>query len=185
MFFHYAVSMDKDLILSDPDLKNIYDKMLDYLSKNDMAEARLVDRVHRLQLRYPRSERYRNYSKENCRIVIPLLREEGYVDEERYARRVFDSLKDKKDGLRAIRQKMLRRQISAAVVDDLLRRFTEATRQDLTKITEAARKKLGQLCNRFAADPVKKFQIRQKLYAWLAMKGYSSEEIASISRKIF
>ncbi|MEK7584132.1 MAG: RecX family transcriptional regulator [Patescibacteria group bacterium] len=177
--------MDTEHILSDPDLKNIYDKMLDYLSKNDMAEARLVDRVHRLQLRYPRSERYRRYSKENCRVVIPLLREEGYVDDERYARRVFDSLKDKRDGLRMIRQKMLRRQIKVTVVDELLKKFSEAVRQDLTKITEAARKKLHQLRDKYASDPVKKFQIRQKVYAWLAMKGYSSEETASISRKIF
>ena len=176
--------MDKGYLFSDPDLKNIYDKMLDYLSKNDMAEARLIDRVHRLQLRYPKSERYRRYSKDNCRIVIPLLREEGYVNEERYARRVFDSLKDKRDGLRAIKQKMLRRQIDAAVVDDLLRRFLETERQDLSKIIEAARNKLDRLRSRYASDPVKKFQIKQKFYAWLAMKGYSSEEIASISRKI-
>lgn len=176
--------INRDSIFKEQHLKNIYNKMLDYLSKSDMAEQRLVDRIERLKLRYPHSKRYELYTKANAWKVIPLLREDGYVDEERFAGRVFESLKDKKDGLRMIKRKMLSRQIKAEVVEKTINEFVRSERhQDLTKITRAAKDKYSRLNDKFGKDPVKKYQIRSKLYAWLAMRGFDAGEAAKIIEK--
>lgn len=176
---------DVNRILSDPDLKHIYDKMLEYLGQGDMAEKRLVSRIERLRIRYPKTARYEHYTAAYAWKVIPLLREQDYINEERYAQRLFNALKDKRDGLRALRRKMLRRDIQQEVVDRIIRSFEESgAEQDLAKIITAAREKLRALKEKYGADPVKKHHIRSKLYAWIAMRGYSSEDFAKIWEKI-
>jgi len=173
--------IDRDSLFNEQHFKNIYLKMLDYLSKNDMAEQRLVDRINRLKIRYPASKRYELYTKVNAWKIIPLLREDGYTDEERFAARVFDSLKDKKDGLHMIRRKMLYRQINPKVVEQIVNIFVNSEhRQDLSKITHAAKEKYRNLQKKFDQDPVKKHQIKSKLYAWLAMRGFDSHEATRI-----
>src|SRR3989344_3758313 len=176
---------DGNVPFSDPDLKNIYLKMLDYLSSGDMAEQRLIDRVVRLRLRYPHAERYRNYTVENARKVLPALRRDGYLDEERYARHVLEKLKDKRDGLRSIQRKMLSRKIERDLVTRLLQEFEQTgEKQNLDKIIAAAQGKKERLIEKFGSHPKKKYQIRAKLYSWLAMRGYSSEESSEILKKL-
>jgi SOS response regulatory protein OraA/RecX len=180
-----STSEDDRGAISDQDLRNIYLKMIDYLSQADMAEQRLVDRIVRLKKRYPTTRKYDRYTAENARAVLPLLRQEGYLNEERYARRLFDFLRDKRDGLPAIRRKMLSRRIQRQLVEKILSEFESAEiGQDLERITAAARARLSALRKKFGAHPQKKYQIRSKLYAWLALRGFSTHEIASISKEI-
>lgn len=168
-------------LLDDQNLKNIHSKMIDYLADGDMAEKRLVDRIVRLRLRYLDSKRYIGYTAENAKLVIPLLREEGYVNEERYAHNLFENLKDKKDGLRSIKRKMLHRQIKPEIVTAIMEEFEESGRTlDLTKIRALAKAKLARLNEKYGSDRVKKYQIRGKMYAWLSTRGYGPAEIAEI-----
>lgn len=172
-------------LLSDIDLKHMYDKMLEYLADGDMSEKRLVTRIERLRIRYPESKRYARYTSDNAWKLMPIFRENGYINEERYAQRLFDSLKDKRDGMRLIRRKMLRRDIRPDVIHTVCSSFEESgTEQDLSKIVAAATAKLRLLTAKYGSDPVKKYQIRSKMYAWLAMRGYEVEERAKIWQKI-
>ncbi|MBI4090561.1 MAG: RecX family transcriptional regulator [Candidatus Komeilibacteria bacterium] len=177
--------MNDSKLLADPDLKNMYDKMLEYLADGDMAEKRLVNRIERLRLRYPETKRYDRYTSDTAWQLIPLLRENGYINEERYAQRLFDSLKDKKDGLRLIRRKMLRRDIRPEIVGQICSTFEgSGSEQDLSKIVAATTAKFLSLTEKYGSDPIKKYQIRSKIYAWLAMRGYGVEESATIWQKI-
>lgn len=171
--------------LSDPDFRHMYDKMLEYLADGDMSEQRLVNRIERLRIRYPESKRYVRYTSDNAWKLIPMLRESGYINEERYAQRLFDSLKDKRDGLRLIRRKMLRRDIRPEVIGQICSSFEESgAEQDLTKIIAVTQTKLRLLTAKYGFDPIKKYQIRSKMYGWLAMRGYGVGESAKIWQKI-
>ena len=167
-------------LLDDPNLKNMYLKMVDYLSQGDMSEARLVNRIDRLRLRYPTTERYRGYTKENAWKVIPLLRERGFINEERFARNVLSALRNKYDGLRAIRRKMLNREIQTELVDHLIKEYELSEKQDLTNITERARQKYERLTEKFKNQSHWRHMVNQRMYAWLSMRGFSPEEISAI-----
>jgi regulatory protein len=118
-------------------------------------------------------------------VVIDYLREKGLINDRRYAERLFELLKDKKDGMRAIRRKMLARQIPSRVVDAVLKDFREnGGTQDLERIIDAARVKLQKLNAKYGKDPVKKYQVNSKLYAWLAMRGFGPDESREILRKL-
>lgn len=170
----------------DQDLKNIYHKMIDYLSTADMSETRLVNRVCRLKKLYPDSERYRNYTEENCRKVIGVLREEGLVNEQRYAERLFHSLRDKKDGLYVLRRKMLQRAIQKNIVDAIIHEFTTSgDSQDLSMIVEATKAKKSILQKKYANDAQKDRKVRFALQSWLVLKGYRQDDISAILSRIY
>jgi SOS response regulatory protein OraA/RecX len=158
--------------------------MLEWLAAGEVSEQRLIDRIIRLKHLYPDTVRYVFYTKQNAEKVIEVLRKQGLVDDHRYALRLFELLKDKKDGLRAIRRKMLTRKFPSTLVDEIISDFKQTGKhQDLEKIIAVARIKYQRLQEKYGADPKKKYQIRPKLYAWLAMRGYGSEESKVILEK--
>lgn len=169
----------------DQDLKNIYTKMLEWLSVGEVSEKRLVDRIVRLKRLYPDTVRYAFYTEKNAKIVVDYLREQDLVNDQRYTERLFELLKDKKDGLRAIRRKMLNRQLPKSAVDAVLKDFHQSGgKQDLERITAAATAKLAKLQSKYGNDPKKKYQIRSKLYAWLAMRGFGPEESSLVLKRL-
>lgn len=176
--------MPNNQTFEDEDLQHIYQKMLEWLSIGAVSEQRLVDRIVRLRRLYPETYRYRNYTRENAGAVTKYLKQQGLVDDRRLAERLFELLKDKKDGLRAIRRKMLARKLPVKIVDAVLKEFTEqGIMQDHEKILAAVRLKHARLKEKYGADPKKKYQIRPKLYAWLAMRGYNPDESSEILKK--
>ncbi len=169
----------------DPDLQHIYQKMLAWLADGEVSEKRLVDRIVRLKKLYPDTIRYVFYTKENAQKVVEKLCQQGLVDDRKYAARLFELLKDKKDGMRVIRRKMMSRKLPMHIVDDVLKEFEEnGGKQDLEKITSAAKIKYQRLHEKYGADPKKKYQINSKVYAWLALKGFNPDESRHILDKI-
>jgi len=167
-------------IQNNTDLKNIYNKILDYLSKRDYSEEKLIQKITDLKKHYPRSRRYQNYNRENAEIALVLIKEYGYLDEERYARNLFDCLINKKDGLQRIKQKMLNRLIKKNIIDQLINDFQKESKQDLTRIIELTKTKRGQLEKKYKNDRIKTIQIKPKLYLFLQQKGYTGDEIKRI-----
>lgn len=166
-------------------LRLIRAKMIEYLSKADMAEQRLVDRIVRLRIRYPHTERYRGYTKENARRVIEDLRADGLVNEERFAAAVFTGLLDRYDGPALIRQKMMRRQISGVVVNRIVREYESAGQtQNYERIIARAQKKAGSIQKKVKHRPGKEAIVRQRLYQWLRGRGYRHDECMHIIKMI-
>jgi SOS response regulatory protein OraA/RecX len=176
--------MPSNQTFEDPDLKHIYQKMLEWLSVGEVSEQRLIDRILRLKRLYPDTVRYVFYTKANAQKVVEYLRDQGLVDDRRYATRLFELLKDRKDGLRAIRRKMLARKLPKGIVDEVLNDFEQSGQsQDLEKIIALTRVKYERLHTKFGTDSKKKYQIRSKLYAWLAMRGFRPEDSKGIIEK--
>ncbi len=176
--------MSERRIFQDEDLQHIYQKMLEWLSDGEVSERRLIDRIVRLKRLYPDSVRYVFYTQKNAEKVIEVLRKQDLVNDRRYASRLFELLKDKKDGMRAIRRKMLSRKLPANIVDQVLGDFQNSgQQQDLRKVIALTRSKYQRLQEKYGADPKKKYQIRPKLYAWLAMRGFGLEESKVILEK--
>lgn len=113
-------------IQNNPDLKNIYNKMLDYLSKRNYSEEKLIQKIINLKKYYPYSQRYQNYNRENAEIALSLVKEYGFLNEEQYGRNLLDCLVNKKDGLMRIRQKMLNRLIKKDVVEKIISKFKKS-----------------------------------------------------------
>lgn len=171
----------REQILSDPATHALYQTMLRYLSKGDASKERLRDRIKRLQLRYPKTIRYQGYTPERVEMIIKILEDDDLINETRYAERVFESLRDKYNGMRLIRQKMLARKIDSTVVNNTIKSF-EATGQgqDLQRIIVRAEKKYETLLLKRKGERGASTRARQDLYQWLSLRGYGSDEIQSI-----
>lgn len=177
--------MTLDLFDQNPDLKRLRVKALAYLAQADMAEKRLVKRLTRLPKLFPRAPRYASFTAENAWKIVDGLRQEGLVDEKRFAEKVLHNLKDRRDGWRTIRLKMLRRDIQPTVVDEVMGRFkVSEQKQDLNKIIASATVKFGRLLEKSSNDPKRKSQVKPKLYAWLAMRGYDGDDIKEIIKHV-
>ena len=171
-------------IQNNTDLKNIYNKMLDYLSERDYSEEKLIQKIMDLKKHYPRSRRYQNYIRENAEKALSLVKEYGFLNEERYTRNLLDYLINKKDGLRLIRQKMLNRLIKKDIVEKIIDEFRKESEQDLTRIIELTKSKREQLQKKYKNDWIKTAQINAKLYLFAQQKGYTNDEIKKILSEI-
>ncbi|PKL72093.1 hypothetical protein CVV26_02990 [Candidatus Kuenenbacteria bacterium HGW-Kuenenbacteria-1] len=167
-------------IQSNVDLKNIYNKMLDYLSKRNYSEKKLIQKIIDLKKYYPYSQRYQNYTRENAKIAMALVKEYGFLNENQYARNLLDYLINKKDGLRRIRQKMLNRLIKKEIVEKTINEFQKKSKQDLTRIIELTKLKREQLQKKYKGDWKKTAQINNKLYLFIQQKGYTNDETKEI-----
>ncbi|MFH1838587.1 MAG: RecX family transcriptional regulator [Candidatus Kuenenbacteria bacterium] len=166
------------------DLKNIYNKMLNYLSKRNYSEEKLIQKIINLKKYYPHSQRYQNYIRENAEIAISLIKEYGFLNEEQYARNLLNYLINKKDGLMRIKQKILNRLIKKNIVEKIINEFRKKSNQDLTRIIELTKLKREQLQKKYKNDWKKIAQINSKLYLFIQQKGYISDEIEKILLKI-
>ncbi|MBI4652829.1 RecX family transcriptional regulator [Candidatus Kuenenbacteria bacterium] len=162
------------------DLKNIYNKLLDYLSKRNYSEEKLIQKIINLKKYYPHSQRYQNYNRENTKIAISLIKEYGFLNEKEYARNLLNYLINKKDGLKRIRQKMLNRLIKKDIVKKTISEFRKKFKQDLTRIIELTKLKREQLQKKYKNDWKKTSQINNKLYLFLQQKGYNGDEITEV-----
>jgi SOS response regulatory protein OraA/RecX len=162
------------------DLKNIYNKILNYLSKRNYSEEKLIQKIINLKKYYPLSQRYKNYNKENAKIAISLIKEYGFLNEKEYTRNLLNFLINKKDGLGRIRQKMLNRLIKKDIIEKTINEFRKKFKRDLTRIIELTKLKREQLRKKYKNDWKKIVQINNKLYLFLQQKGYEWDEITEI-----
>lgn len=169
---------------SPEDYQHIREKLLDYLSRQGFSERKLLKKVIDLKRRYPRTKRYRFYATEHIQKVIDELKETGLIDDRKYAKDVLRQLRDRKDGIHRIRVKMYQRMIPKDIIQEVLQAWQEmGTKQDYTAIIRDAKRKYERLLEKY---PSKKdrYTINTKLYAFLAQKGYTPDEVKEILNKI-
>lgn len=168
---------------SPEDYQHIKEKLIDYLSRQGFSERKLLKKVTDLKRRYPRTKRYLFYTPEHIQKVINELKSSGVIDDRKYAQDVLRQLRDRKDGIHRIRQKMHQRMIPAPIIEDVLQEWQESgAKQDYSAVIRDAKRKYERLCEKY---PSKKdhYTINTKLYAFLAQKGYTPDEVKEIVRK--
>lgn len=160
---------------------HIREKIIDYLSRQGFSERKLFLKVTNLRKRYPTTARYAGYIGSNVQEVLNDMRREGLIDDASYARDVLRQLKDKKDGPERIRQKLYRRLIPKEIIELVMSEFLrEGYVQDFTSIIRETRRKEKELQRKFGASKESSHLIWQKLYAFLAQKGYYPDDIKKI-----
>ncbi|PIR93721.1 hypothetical protein COT97_05135 [Candidatus Falkowbacteria bacterium CG10_big_fil_rev_8_21_14_0_10_39_11] len=168
------------------DFANIYNKLLDYLSRQDHSEAKLVEKVTNLKKYYSKTRRYDNYTRENVEYVIEILKKKGILNEVRNLERMLELSLDQVYGIRRIEQKMYTRKYKKENIKKVL---TEHRRSEYNfnyeKIEALVNKKRSDLKKKYEGDKEKLYQIKTKLYAFLAQKGFEGEEIKLILNKIY
>jgi len=162
------------------DFNNIRQKIIDYLSRQGFSERKLLQKVTDLKKNYPKTKRYFFYTRPNVQKVIDEMKQEGYIDDLKYAKDVLRQLKDRKDGIQRIRQKMYRRLIPEKIISEVLGRWQQqGTKQDYSIIVRNAMQKKKRLEEKY---PGKKneYDRNQRMYAFLAQKGYLPDDIDKI-----
>ncbi len=173
------INMIENLPTSE-DYQHIKEKLIDYLSRQGFSERKLLQKVTDLKKNYPRTKRYLFYTTQNVQKVINELKNQGYIDDQKYAKDVLRQLKDRKDGIQRMRQKMYTRLIPVNIINEVLGNWKElGSKQDYSIIIRDAKRKYERLCEKY---PTKKdkYTIQTKLYAFLAQKGYGPDEIKNI-----
>lgn len=166
------------------DFQHIKEKLIDYLSRQSFSEAKLIQKVADLKRRYPKTKRYFFYTEENIKKVIEELRNLGYIDDRKYAEGILRQLKDRKDGIQRIRQKMYTRLIPSSIINEVLGEWQDdGAKQDYTTIIRDAKRKYERLCKKHPSK-AEKYTVQTKLYAFLAQKGYTPDQIKEIIEKI-
>ena len=166
------------------DYQHIKEKLIDYLSRQGFSERKLLQKVTDLKKNYPRTKRYLFYTAQNVQKVIDELKKDGYINDRKYAKDVLRQLKDRKDGIQRIRQKMYTRLIPSKIINEILGEWQEmGLKQDYTFIIRDAKRKYERLCEKFPSKK-DKYTIKTKLYAFLAQKGYGPDEIKKIINKV-
>ncbi len=169
---------------SPEDYQHIKDKLYDYLSRQGFSERKLLQKVTDLKRRYPRTKRYLFYTPVHIQKVINELKATGVINDQKYAQDVLRQLRDRKDGIHRIRQKMRQRLIPAPIIEKVLQTWQQSgVKQDYAAIICDAKRKYERLREKY---PSKKdrYTIQSKLYAFLAQKGYAPNEVKEIIGKL-
>lgn len=169
---------------SPEDYQHIKDKLLDYLSRQGFSERKLLKKVTDLKRNYPRTKRYEFYMSKYVQQVIDELKELGYIDDRKYAQAVLRQLRDRKDGIHRIRVKMYQRLIPKDIINEVLEAWQEkGTKQDYTAIIRDAKRKYERLLEKYSSKK-DRYTINSRLYAFLAQKGYTPDEVKEIVSKV-
>lgn len=164
---------------------HIREKIIDYLSRQGFSERKLLRKVTDLRTRYPYSQRYAGYISRNVQEVLDEMKKEGIVNDASYAREVLRQLQDKKDGPARIRQKLFTRLLPKEIIESVMREFSEkGFQQDFSKIIRDVKRKHKDLELKLGHSQKARYVIWQKLYAYLAQKGYYPEDIRKIMHEV-
>ena len=112
--------------------------------------------------------------------VISEMESFGYLNDKKFALEFCKELSRKAYGPRLIRQKMYQRGLDGSLINEIVQEFTESKQDNDEELLRLAQKKLKSLHRE--TDEFKK---RQKLYRFLAGKGWGGGEINRVIEKIF
>ncbi|PIT87565.1 MAG: hypothetical protein COU31_02260, partial [Candidatus Magasanikbacteria bacterium CG10_big_fil_rev_8_21_14_0_10_40_10] len=175
----YEVKMFCDM--NQETYSHIREKIIDYLSRQGFSERKLFKKVTDLRKRYPSTARYAGYIGSNVQQVINDLKLEGVINDESYARDVLRQLKNKKDGPECIRQKLYCRLIPKETIELVMAEFSQSGfSQDFVSIIRETRRKKDELRKKLGTGKKAGYVLFQKLYAFLAQKGYYPDDISKI-----
>jgi len=161
------------------DYQYIKDKILDYLSIQDYSEAKLLQKVLLLKQRYPKTKRYKNYTKPNIEFVIKRLVELKVIDEIRFLENLIYSSLASKYGIKKIQQKMYIKMYKRSNIEKILAKYNEdKPEKDFTKITTLTKFKKDTLLRKYPNEST--YDIDKRLFNFIAQKGFEYEEIKEI-----
>jgi SOS response regulatory protein OraA/RecX len=166
------------------DYQHIKKKIIDYLSRQGFSERKLLQKVTDLKKHYPTTARYRFYTPVHVQKVLDELKGLGLVDDYKFAQSILNQLKDRKDGLYRIKEKMRRRLITQTVIDGVLKEWKQSGQgQDYTAIVRETKRKHDRIKEKFPSSK-KEYEVRRRLYAFLGQKGYVTDEIKRILNRV-
>lgn len=128
---------------------------------------------------YSRKELYKkllnNYSEETCEKVLDFVEEYGYLDEERYAKRLArQCIEVKKYGVRRAQYMLLQKGIDRETAEAVLAEYPEETRlEGLVQLIEQ------KYSDRLFGEGLEGRKELQKVVAALARRGFSYGEVKS------
>jgi regulatory protein len=147
----------------------IKETAFNYLAGRDHSVFELKNKLRR---------KYRE-NDEIIRKVVEELIEEGFLNDEKFARDFVDSqIRLKKFGVAKLRAELLKKGIDREIVNDVLSKYSE---EDFEKSAlEIARARLDKLM-RMNLAPEK---IKRRLYGFLKSRGYNDALIYSVFTKL-
>ena len=107
--------------------------------------------------------------------VLQEMESYGYLDDRRFAELYCKELAKKGFGPRVVSQKMRQRGLESNLVREIIQEFTLSEQEPLNELLRLAQKKLKSLHREND-----KFKKRQKLYRYLAGRGWGSSEISKV-----
>lgn len=133
------------------------EQALKFLSFSDRTEKELRDRLGE-----------KGYGEEEVEDTLAFLKDYGYIDDRRYARKFAgDSVRLKGHGPGRIRTELLRKGVGRDVVDEVLEEMETDPREQL----EAAMER------RFAGADLSNPKERNRIFGYFARRGYSPHDI--------
>lgn len=158
---------------------NIKTKLLDYLSRQDYSEAKLLEKVCNLKKYYPTTKRYEHYTPHNVRIVIEHMKQLGYINEIRFLENILLQGLRSEYGMQRISQKMYRKKYHKDNIKQVLENKDQfETERDYSKIQRLLERKKETLLHRYPNESV--YELRKRLMGFLMQKGFSYEEITML-----
>ena len=136
-------------------------RALAILMRRDQTESQLKEKLVKAQT-----------DSKSLEEAMDFVRDQGYVDDEKYARDYIHSRRTKKS-FRQIRADLVRKGISREIMDQVFEEDEGQRSQDLQQLFDRYIRRFGDF-DRDAA---------RKTYAHFARKGYASDLITSLIRK--
>lgn len=133
------------------------EQALKLISFRDRTEKELRDRLEE-----------KEYNEDEIEETIDFLKNYGYIDDSRYARRfAADSVKLKGHGPGRIKTELLRKGIDRETVEIVLEEMETDPREQLEAIME----------RRFSGADLGSHKERNRIFAYFARRGYSPRDI--------
>lgn len=162
---------------------NIKNKLLDYLSRQDYSEAKLLEKVLQLKKNYPSTQRYTHYTKKNVLIAIEHLKKYGIINEIRFLEAMLASGLRSEYGIRRITQRMYQRGYKKEHIALVLAKHKEnENERDFSKIVRLAQQRKQTLLRKYPNEHPS--QIKKRLIGYLAQKGFEYDEISSLLEQL-
>ena len=167
------------------DFKHLYAKALDYLAKQEYSERKLLQKILSLKKRYPQTTRYKNYTENNIRAVLSVLKGQGLLNEERALREKVTASRSGIYGMRRIKEKCYIQLYEKENIEKVFKEFQESeVAHDLTAIIKKVKFRKESLERRYKDDPVKLRTVRDKLMQFLVTKGFDYDDIKKVLENI-
>lgn len=144
--------------------EKVYEKLTRYCSYQERCEQDVLKKIQQLK------------AEAESRLLIQLLKGDNYLNEERFVKAFVNGHVRKKWGKARIKAALLRKRISAELIQKQLRDIDEDNYME--RLKKAAELKW----KRIKAENER--ERKMKLYAFLLTKGYESKDISKVYQQL-
>ncbi len=144
--------------------EKVYEKLTRYCSYQERCEQDVLKKIQQLK------------AEAESRLLIQLLKGDNYLNEERFVKAFVNGNVRKKWGKARIKSALLRKRISAELIQKHLSDIDE------DNYMERLKKAAEQKWKRIKAE--NEHERKMKLYAFLLAKGYESKDISKVYQQL-